>query len=201
MSENGSTGPSQILIIRHGEKLGSADNDDEGGPNLSLRGSARALALPSLFAPATPQTDCALADAEGSVKGTYGKVAIQGNAPRFAIPAFVFATKASHHSNRPIETVSGLLAAFNLPLDDSHSDDDYCKVAQDILTHPKYAGQIVLVCWHHGKSPALAQALGVSQPPSWPGTVFDRVWQLVYSGATPLLTDLPQQLLFGDSTT
>ena len=108
MSENGSTGPSQILIIRHGEKLGSADNDDEGGPNLSPRGSARALALPSLFAPATPQTDCALADAEGSVKGTYGKVAIQGNAPRLAMPAFVFATKASHHSNRPIETVSGL---------------------------------------------------------------------------------------------
>jgi len=95
----------------------------------------------------------------------------------------------------------GCLAAFNLPLDDSHSDDDYCKVAQDILTHPKYAGQIVLVCWHHGKIPSLAQALGVSQPPSWPGTVFDRVWQLVYSGAKPSLTDLPQQLLFGDSAT
>jgi hypothetical protein len=201
MSGNASTGPSQILIIRHGEKLGSADNDNDGGPNLSPRGSARALALPSLFAPAMPQTDCALAGKTGSVTGIYGRMAIQGNAPRFAMPAFVFATKASHHSNRPVETVSGLLAAFSLPLDDSHADDDYCKVAQDILTHSKYAEQIILVCWHHGKIPVLAQALGVSEPPSWPGTVFDRVWQLLYSGGKPLLTDFPQRLLFEDSTT
>lgn len=200
MSGSGSSGPSQVLIIRHGEKLGSADNDAEGGPNLSPRGSARAAALPSLFVPVTPQTDCALAAAAGSVTGIYGQVSIEGNAPRFFKPAFVFATQASHQSNRPVETVSPLLAAFNLPLDDSHSDDDYCKVAHDILTHSKYTAAVVLVCWHHGKIPALAEALGVSQPPSWPGTVFDRVWRLLYSGGTPSLANLPQQLLYGDFT-
>ena len=31
-------------------------------------------------------------------------------------------TQASHHSNRPVETGAPLLAAFNLPLGDSHSD-------------------------------------------------------------------------------
>ena len=201
MSGSGLSGPSQVLIIRHGEKLGSADNDEEGGPNLSTRGSARAFALPSLFNPVTPQTDCALVAAVGSVTGTYSQVSIEGNAPRFAMPAFVFATQASHHSNRPVETVSPLLAAFNLPLDNSRSDDDYGKVAQDILTHSKYAGAVVLVCWHHGKIQALAEALRVSQPPSWPGTVFDRVWQLVYSGGTPSLANLPQQLLYDDSPT
>jgi hypothetical protein len=195
------SGPSQVLIIRHGEKLGSANSDAEGGPNLSPRGSARAFALPSLFIPVTPQTDCALVAAVGSVTGTYGAVSTEGNAPRFAMPAFVFATQASHHSNRPVETVSPLLAAFNLPLDNSHSDEDYGKVAQDILTHSKYAGAVVLVCWHHGKIQALAEALRISQPPPWSGTVFDRVWQLVYSGETPSLANLPQQLLYGDSTT
>ena len=50
-----SSGPKQVLLIRHGEKLGSGDRDEDGGPNLSLRGSARAMALPSLFSPATPQ--------------------------------------------------------------------------------------------------------------------------------------------------
>jgi hypothetical protein len=198
---NGSTGPSQVLIIRHGEKLGSVDSDDDGGPNLSLRGSARAMALPSLFAPATPQIDCALAAGTGSSTGTYGTVEIPGNAPRFAMPAFVFATQASHHSNRPVETVSPLLAAFNLPLDNNHSDGDYARVASDILTRPKYAGQIVLVCWHHGRIAALAQQLGIPQPPPWHGTVFDRVWQLVYSGGTPALSNQPQQLLYGDSAT
>jgi hypothetical protein len=215
MSGSRSSGASQVLIIRHGEKLGSANNEAEGGPNLSPRGSARAFALPSLFVPGTPQIDCALAAANGtddrsrsssgtavgSVTGTYGQVSIEGTAPRFPMPAFVFATQASHRSNRPVETVSPLLAAFDLPLDASHSDDDYGKVAQDILTHPKYAGAVVLVCWHHGKIQALAGALRVSQPPSWPGTVFDRVWQLIYSGGTPSLANLPQLLLYGDSTT
>jgi hypothetical protein len=198
---SGSTGPSQVFIIRHGEKLGSADNDDEGGPDLSPRGSARAMALPSLFVPVTPQLACTLVANAGSATGTYSEVAIQGNAPRFAMPAFVFATKASHHSNRPVETVSALLAAFNLPLDDDHSDGDYAQVASDILTKSKYAGQVVLVCWHHGEIPALAQALGIAQPPPWPGSVFDRVWQLVYSGGMPSLLNSPQQLLYGDSPT
>jgi hypothetical protein len=189
------------LIVRHGEKLGSANDDAEGGPNLSPRGSARAFALPSLFVPDTPQIDCTLVAAAGSVTGTYGQVSMEGNTPRFTMPTFVFATQASHHSSRPVETVSPLLAAFNLTLDDSHSDDDYGKVAQDILSHSKYAGAVVLVCWHHGKIQALAEALSVPQPPSWPSTVFDRVWQLVYSGGTPSLANLPQQLLYGDSTT
>jgi hypothetical protein len=117
------------------------------------------------------------------------------------MPAFVFATKASHYSNRPVETVSALLAAFNQPLDDNHSDGDYAQVASDILTKSKYAGQVVLVCWHHGEIPALAQALGIVQPPPWPGSVFDRVWQLVFSGGTASLSHLPQQLLYGDSPT
>jgi hypothetical protein len=127
MSGSGSSGPSQVLIIRHGEKLGLANNDAQGGPNLSPRGSARAFALPSLFVPDTPQIDCALVAAAGSVTGAYGQVSLEGNAPRFPMPAFVFATQASHHSNRPVETVSPLLIAFNLPLDASHSDDDYGK--------------------------------------------------------------------------
>jgi hypothetical protein len=196
-----STGPKQVLIIRHGEKLGSGDRDEEGGSDLSLRGSARAMALPSLFSPVTPQLACDLAASASSFTGTYSTVDISRSAPRFQMPTFVFATKASHHSNRPIETVSPLIAAFKLPLDADHSDDDYAKVAHDILSKPKYGGAIVLVCWHHGKIPDLARALGAKNPPPWPGTVFERVWQLDYSGGPPVLTNLPQQLLYGDSNT
>jgi hypothetical protein len=43
--------PVQVLMIRHGEKLGNSSDDIDGGPDPSLRGSARAAALPSLFAP------------------------------------------------------------------------------------------------------------------------------------------------------
>src|SRR5262245_65361857 len=43
--------PAMVMMIRHGEKPGSAGDDKNGGKHLSLRGSARAAALPSLFTP------------------------------------------------------------------------------------------------------------------------------------------------------
>ena len=167
-----STGPKQVLIIRHAEKLGSGERDEKGGSDLSLRGSARGMALPSLFSLATPQLACDLAASASSVTGTYSTVDASGSAPRFQMPTFVFATKASHHSNRPIETVSPLIAAFKLPLDADHSDDDYPKVARDILSKPKYRGAIVLVCWHHGKIPDLARALGAKKSATLAGHSF-----------------------------
>jgi broad specificity phosphatase PhoE len=39
------TGPSQVLIIRHGEKLEDPSGGEDGGPDLSIRGSSRAAAL------------------------------------------------------------------------------------------------------------------------------------------------------------
>jgi hypothetical protein len=40
-----------VMIIRHGEKPGSESSDKDGGKHLSIRGSARAAASPSLFTP------------------------------------------------------------------------------------------------------------------------------------------------------
>jgi hypothetical protein len=65
----------------------------------------------------------------------------------------LFAAQASKNSNRPVETITPLSAALNLTCNDNHADGDYTKVASDILTNSKYAGQVVLVCWHHGNIP------------------------------------------------
>jgi hypothetical protein len=200
-SSGKSSGPSLVMIIRHGEKLGDSSNDKNGGPNLSMRGSARAAALPQLFASAATPYGCALSiGTNQSFTGAYEAVQITGTAPRFSTPAFIFATKASNSSNRPVETITPLSAALNLTYDDKHSDSDYAKVAGDILTHSQYAGQVVLVCWHHGNIPALAAALGVSNAPKWPGSVFDRVWSITFSNGTASLADGAQMLLYGDSS-
>ena len=45
------TGPRTVYLIRHGEKLGSASDEKDGGPDLSVSGSARAARLPTLFMP------------------------------------------------------------------------------------------------------------------------------------------------------
>jgi hypothetical protein len=57
----------------------------------------------------------------------------------------------------------------------------------------------VVVCWHHGKIPALSAALGVADPPTWDEGVFDRVWLVTFPAGQATLADLPQTLLFGDA--
>jgi len=152
------SGPKLVFIIRHGEKPGDpAVDNDADGPSLSTRGHERAAAL-AINIPAT--------------------------LPK---PDFLLATQQSKHSNRPVETITPLAKALGLEINSKHGDDDYAIVANDILHHPKYAGKNVFICWHHGKIPKLAEALGVSNPINpWPGNVFDRVWKIDYSkGSQP----------------
>jgi hypothetical protein len=197
MSTN--TLPNQILIIRHGEKLGDPKKDDDGGRNLSIRGSARAVALPSLFSHAMPQLSCKFHAHEEGFVGEYRQIPLKGAAPRFSTPNHIFATAPSKNSKRPLETVLPLATALNLPVYDSVKDDDLGikKMVNAVLN--EFPGQVVLICWHHGKIPEIAKALGIAKPPKWDGKVFDRVWQVTFPRGKATLTDLPQMLLYGDS--
>lgn len=164
----------RVLIIRHGEKPGDpAAESAVDGRELSPRGVERAAALATYI----PRT--------------------------FGAPDFLFATQQSKHSNRPVETITPLSQAVGVEINDKHADDDYQKVADDILGHPKYAGKLILICWHHGKIPKLTSALGGIPPQNhWPDTVFDRVWSLEISvpPATGIpAQNLPQNLLPEDS--
>jgi hypothetical protein len=76
-----STTPGKVFLIRHGEKLGDAGSDKDGGPNLSLQGSARAAAIPTLFAPASSEFDCTIKADTSSFKASYGTQALTGAAP------------------------------------------------------------------------------------------------------------------------
>ena len=59
---------------------------------------------------------------------------------------------------------------------------------------------MVLIAWHHGMIPTLAQDLGVTGAPAkWNSKVFDRVWEVTYNVGTPSWQDLPQEALPGDS--
>jgi hypothetical protein len=189
------------LIIRHGEKVGDPKKDDDGGRHLSVPGSARAAALPSLFALAQPQLSCKLHHGAGEFVGLYRQIPLKGKAARFPVPNFLFATQKSKQSNRPIETVTPLATGLNLPINDGYADNGAAitEMTNAILNDLTFAGKIVLICWHHGRIPDVAKALGVLRPPKWDGKVFDRVWQITFPKGNAALTDLPQMLLFGDS--
>jgi phosphohistidine phosphatase SixA len=145
--------------------------EDGGDVNfhLSPEGAKRAQALPQLFGPRLPKPD------------------------------IIVATRASKASDRPMETVEPLAKALHLPIDNRFKDDDFETLAHDLLTDERYAGKVVLVCWHHGKLPKLARALGVNDVLRWPNKQFDRVWVIDYSKkGRPRLEDLPQRLMAGD---
>lgn len=197
------SGPNQVLIIRHGEKVGDPKKNDDGGSDLSIRGSARATALPSLFAPPQSQLACEFDFDPPSFAGSYDQVPLKGTRPRFSTPNSIFATQQSKHSKRPIETVTPLAIALNLPINDGYADNDAdIKTMTDAILHNlSFAGEIVLICWHHGKIPDIAKALGIARAPKWDGKVFDRVWQISFPKGKAKLDDLPQMLLYGDSKT
>jgi hypothetical protein len=199
--EMSTSNPSQVIIIRHGEKIGDPKKDDDGGPHLSVRGSSRAAALPSLFASATSQPSCELHRKAPNFSGSYYPIPLAGAKPRFSAPSSIFATEHAKHSNRPVETVTPLATVLNLHINDrfENTDADIKKMTDSILSEPAFAGKIVLVCWHHGKIPDVAKALGVAKPPKWDGKVFDRVWQITFPKGKATLADLPQMLMYGDS--
>src|SRR6267142_7180512 len=122
MSTN--TAPGQVLIIRHGEKLGDPKKDDDGGRHLSISGSARAAALPSLFVPALPQLGCSMHHKPAEFTAHYHQVPVRGSAARFPAPHYIFATQASKDSKRPKETVTPLATALNVPLNDGFADNE-----------------------------------------------------------------------------
>jgi len=169
--------PRQIVLLRHGEKPGHPSVDAESdGRSLSARGFARAGALAPYLL------------------------------HEFGRPHHLFATQPSKHSNRPVETITPLARALGLEINDKHPDADYERLAGHIIGNHKYAGEVVLVCWHHGKLPELTACLGGDPPQDrWPEAVFDRIWVIDYpdSAAAPRglpVRNLPQRLLFGDTS-
>jgi hypothetical protein len=218
--------PRLVMIIRHGEKPGDPSNDKNGGPNLSDLGSARAAALPSLFTPRPTkrpvknpvknmqQLACDVTvGATSQFTGAYGFSKINAVQSRFPTPDFLFATKGSNSSSRPIETITPLAQALqflnnNPAIKVHHHFKNDAKgidgLRSEILNTPAtYGGKVVLICWHHGTIPQLTEAFGVpsSQLPwsKWPGTVFDRVFRITWdSGQASLVMDY-QQLLYGDT--
>jgi hypothetical protein len=120
--------------------------------------------------------------------------------PRLPRPDALFATDFSKNSKRPIETITPLAKALNLPINHDYADPETGALARQVVSG-KYAGKVVLICWHHGEIPHLAQAFGVADAPrKWDERVFDRIWMIEWLDGKPQLSMLPENLLPGDSS-
>jgi hypothetical protein len=163
--------PAQVVILRHAEKPKSGDD-------LNSQGYERADALPGLF-----ETDPALT--------------------KYGTPAAIYAMDQSSAatSNRPVETVTPLARALQLPLQDKFTIDDIQPLVSAIMSDSAYDGKTVVICWEHKGIPSIVQAFGYDDAPAkWKKKVFDRLWILHFKGdKVASFEDLPPDLLPGDS--
>ena len=171
--------PAEILIIRHAEKPPGTTN--EQGQNLGERGYERARALVSMFS----------TDSRFLTHGT---------------PAAIYAgsPKLPTGSLRPLETIEPTATALGLSVITKFGAKRMTDAAEDILQTPGYEGKTVIASWTRDEIPGLALALGMPRIdiPKWKSTTFDRVWRIEFSndGKISSFTDLPQNILPGDST-
>jgi hypothetical protein len=193
--------PAQIYIIRHGEKpadlptptatpsppFGIDVNGNQDAHSLLPRGWQRSGALAVLFAPALGPLQAGL-----------------------QMPATLFSPDYGNpdktQAHRTYQTIEGLSGRSNLPINTPFAEGQESALANAIVAN--YAG-VLLVCWEHQHIPAIATALptvsGTQIPAAWPGDRFDLIWSFsLQAGTSPIayvFTQIPQQLLAGDSAT
>ena len=115
----------------------------------------------------------------------------------FGTPQFLIATAVSKHSMRPIETLAPLANKLGtVPFTHNRQDYDTTGLANELLLDERYLGALIVVCWHHGTLPALAQALGApvdTFPGVWDDGVFNLILDLKYiGGAVPAVARVMQ---------
>ncbi len=174
---------STIVLIRHAEKAKS-------GHGLSPAGQARANAY---------------------VQYLQSFTTLEGTGIQWA---HIFASKKTDESHRPVLTVTPLSAALGMPIHQHYADEDFVKLANHIREkRDHYAGQGILICWHHGKILQLAAALGASPaalPPSsawpsrWPESIYGWLLAIHYTadgGLSIERTRAINEALMPDDTT
>ncbi|GAA3514283.1 hypothetical protein [Actinocatenispora rupis] len=173
-----------IMVIRHAEKppdsgaphgvLPNGNSDDSA---LTVRGWLRAGALAELFAPT----------------GTDVR-------PGLLRPTAIYAAQPGKDSAlRPSQTVTPLAERTGLTLTTTYAKGDEKDLAAELTT----LSGAVLVSWQHEEIPAIAAALGTvtpAPPSSWPDDRYDMVWVFAPADGGYAFTQVPQQLLAGDST-
>ena len=98
-------------------------------------------------------------------------------------PTAVFAQRSSknHSSTRPVQTVALLANTWQIPLYTQYSRGDYKSMVEKVANN--FSSGMVLVCWDHEHLPAIASDFGVKNAPSWPGSVYNWVWVIDFSGS------------------
>ena len=107
---------------------------------------------------------------------------------KFDIPDYLYVPsireKESDSHLRMFETIIPFAVKYDLNINSTFSWDEYSGIADQVL---QKSGTVLMV-WEHNAIPALAAALGVSNPPAWKPKDYDSIWVITYTGGKALLT-------------
>ncbi|MDX1902170.1 MAG: hypothetical protein SFW66_09260 [Gammaproteobacteria bacterium] len=150
--------PSQVIIVRHADKLAQSDPGNALSPKGLLQSIAFALYYDDKF-----------------------------GEPDFMFAAHPKKSNETK-SIRELQTLGPLANLLTMRHPDNsasifhpYTRSEYADLAKLILTDKKFNGKRVLVCWSHDYIPQLARKLGVTQPiEKWEDTDFDSVYILKY---------------------
>jgi broad specificity phosphatase PhoE len=186
--------PTQIYVIRHGEKPGNGASlarhglgvDVDGSQSshaLLPRGWQRAGALGVLFAPEIGPLRTGLRTPTALYSPDYG-------------------TPRATRGHRTYQTIEGISALLKVPIATPCAVNQEAAVAAAAFAD---ASDVVLICWDHKHIPAIAAALPLvpaTRLPEWPDGRFDMIWsftlQTAASPARYAFSQIPQRLLAGD---
>jgi hypothetical protein len=164
--------PKAVIVIRHAEK--PLQNE---GTELSEIGWARAKALPAIF----------------------DRADLKSFGPPAALYAFKPKTDGTG-SIRPLQTLKFVSEKFVIKINTDFKKKKTADLDASILADHTLDGKLVMICWEHDDLAGIAIGLGVKTPPAYPDDRFDRMWLIQYDASgVATLTDLPEQLLPGDS--
>ena len=81
------------------------------------------------------------------------------------------------------QTVAPLAIKNELEINSSFKGKDHDGIAKSILSKK---GAVLLV-WKHSKIQAIAQSLGIKNPPKWSSRDFDGIWVVSFKNGKALL--------------
>jgi hypothetical protein len=183
--------PRTIYLIRHGEKpdphspdpaTGVEIDGEHNSHSLTPRGWQRSGALAILFTRPPRPGDSALTVPDRLICPDYGD-------------------RSDAAIHRPHQTLLGLSGMTSQPIETPYHETHEAELAAAVLADN---AQTVLICWEHGRIPAIAAAIPTTTPvpTSWPDHRFDLIWQFTLADqATRTYTfrQLPQNALRGDA--